>query len=212
MWTSHVNDICILENEYGIFLYLKKCNPQDSEEHVDQHEVDCQNERHKEKWPEDTRNKTKALTWITHQNNSINFNAIGVVWLSWWRHQMETFSTLLALFVGNSPVTGEFPAQRPVTRSFGVSCDLRLNKRLSKQSWGWWFEMPSRPYCRSLRCSWSIACRRCSNYIFILDLTPGFKGFGKDSGKTLRDSFKCWDLVRLILETWRYTLNNIQFC
>ena len=33
---------------------------------------------------------------------------------------------------GNSPVTGEFPAQRPVTRSFDVFFDLRLNKRLSK--------------------------------------------------------------------------------
>ena len=35
---------------------------------------------------------------------------------------------------------GEFPAQRPVTRSFDVFFDLRLNKRLSKQPWGWWFE------------------------------------------------------------------------
>ena len=35
--------------------------------------------------------------------------------------------------------TGEFPAQRPVTRSFDVFCGLRLNKRLSKQSWGWCF-------------------------------------------------------------------------
>ena len=34
---------------------------------------------------------------------------------------------------------GEFPTQRPVTRSFDVFFDLRLNKRLSKQSWGWWF-------------------------------------------------------------------------
>ena len=58
--------------------------------------------------------------------------------------------------------------------------------------------------CRSLRCSWIIACRRCSNYIFILDLTSGFKGFGKDSRKTIWESFKCWDLVCLILETWRY--------
>ena len=33
---------------------------------------------------------------------------------------METFSALLALCVGNSPVSGEFPAQRPVTRSFDV--------------------------------------------------------------------------------------------
>ena len=38
---------------------------------------------------------------------------------------------------------GEFPTQRPVTRSFGVFFDLRLNKRLSKQPWGWWFEMIS---------------------------------------------------------------------
>ena len=45
---------------------------------------------------------------------------------TWWRHQMETFSALLALCAGNSPVTGEFPAQRPVTRSFGVFFDLRL--------------------------------------------------------------------------------------
>ena len=38
---------------------------------------------------------------------------------------------------------GEFPTQRPVTRSFYVFFDLRLNKRLSKQSWGWRFETPS---------------------------------------------------------------------
>ena len=61
---------------------------------------------------------------------------------------METFSALLAICVGNSPVPGEFPAQRPVTRSFDVFFDLRLNKRLSKQSWGWWFETPSRPLWR----------------------------------------------------------------
>ena len=61
---------------------------------------------------------------------------------------METFSALLALCAGNSPVTGEFPAQRPVTRSFDVFFDLRFNKRLSKQSWGWWFETPSRSLWR----------------------------------------------------------------
>ena len=44
---------------------------------------------------------------------------------------MEAFSALLAICAGNSPVTGEFPAQRPVTRSFDVFFDLRLNKRLS---------------------------------------------------------------------------------
>ena len=41
-------------------------------------------------------------------------------WPSWWRHEMEAFSALLALCVENSPVTCEFPAQRPVTRSFDV--------------------------------------------------------------------------------------------
>ena len=67
---------------------------------------------------------------------------------SWWRHQMETFSALLAFCAGNSPVTGEFPSQRAVTRSFDVFFDLRLNKRLSKQSWGWWSETPSRSLWR----------------------------------------------------------------
>ena len=43
---------------------------------------------------------------------------------------METFFALLALCAGNSPVPGEFPAQRPVTRSFDVFFDLRPNKRL----------------------------------------------------------------------------------
>ena len=57
-------------------------------------------------------------------------------WLkvAWWRHQMETFSALLAICAGNSPVHGEFPAQRPVTRGFDVFFDLRRNKRSRKQS------------------------------------------------------------------------------
>ena len=52
---------------------------------------------------------------------------------------------------------GEFPAQRPVTRSFDVFFDLRLNKRLSKQPWGWWFETPS----------WSLWCQCNAIYVFI---------------------------------------------
>ena len=49
---------------------------------------------------------------------------------------------------GNSPITGEFPAQRPITRNFHVFFDLCLNKRLSEQSWCWWFETPSHPLWR----------------------------------------------------------------
>ena len=45
---------------------------------------------------------------------------------------METFSALLAICARNSPVPGEFPAQRPVTRSFDVFLDLHSNKRLSE--------------------------------------------------------------------------------
>ena len=48
---------------------------------------------------------------------------------------METFFALLALCAGNSPVSGEFPAQRPVKRSFYVFFDLHLIKRLSKHCW-----------------------------------------------------------------------------
>ena len=54
--------------------------------------------------------------------------------ISLWRHQMETFSALRAFCDGNPPVTGGFPSQRPVTRSFGVYVffNLRMNKPRSK--------------------------------------------------------------------------------
>ena len=45
-------------------------------------------------------------------------------------------------------VPGEFPTQRSVTQSFDVFFDLRLNKRLSKQWWSWWFETLSCPLWR----------------------------------------------------------------
>ena len=61
-----------------------------------------------------------------------------------WKH----FLFFLAICAGNSLDTGEFPTQRPVTRGFDVFFDLRLNKRLSKQWWGWWFERPSGPLWR----------------------------------------------------------------
>ena len=61
----------------------------------------------------------------------------------------------------NSSVTGEFPAQRPVTWSFDVFFHLRLIIRLSKQSRGWWFETPSRPL-------W----RHCDVILTVLNLQP----------------------------------------
>ena len=90
-------------------------------------------------------------------------------WRTWWRHRMETFCALLAICAGNSPVSGEFPTQRPVTRSFDVFFDLCPNERLSKHSWGWRLETQSSPlwrhsnvfsdsmgqHCLSSRCCYS---------------------------------------------------------
>ena len=78
-----------------------------------------------------------SVAYFTKQVNPslaklpLNFN--GGLAKPWWRHEMETFSTLQAFCV-----PGEFPAKG--LRSFDVFFDPRLNKRLSKQSWDWWFE------------------------------------------------------------------------
>ena len=57
-------------------------------------------------------------------SDCVNLFGIHIDYL-WWRHQMETFSALLALCEGNPLVSDGFPPQRPVTRSFNVSliCD-----------------------------------------------------------------------------------------
>ena len=87
-----------------------------------------------------------VLKWIDLVLNAFSVPKVAFSGLlPWWRHQMETFSALLAICAGNSPVPGEFPIQRPVTRSFDVFFDLRSNKRLSKQWRGWWFETQSYP-------------------------------------------------------------------
>ena len=82
---------------------------------------------------------------------------------------METFSALLAVCEGNSPFTGEFPPQKPVTKNFDVFFDERLNKQLSKQPWGWWFVTP-------LRSLW----RYCNVTILIMRLTLCEHGNIKD--------------------------------
>ena len=83
---------------------------------------------------------------------------------AWWRHQMEKISALLVICAGNR-YRWISHTQRPVTQIFDVSFDLRLNKRLSKQSWGWWFETVSRPLWRHRNVQahpWaSIHCKRC---------------------------------------------------
>ena len=98
----------------------------------------------------------------------------------WWRDQIEIFSALLAICAGNSPVPGEFPTQRPVTRSFDVYFDLRPNKRLCKQSWGWWFETllcplwrhSNAPCLRIADRAIVAGCPRCSDLPSMLQQKP----------------------------------------
>ena len=98
----------------------------------------------------------------------------------WFRHHMETFSASLAICAGNSPVTGEFPSQRPVTRSFDAFFGLYLNKRLSKQSRSWWFEKPSRPLWRH----------------YNVALHPGF---ACKYGSSARALYRCFFLEPLVI-------------
>ena len=101
--------------------------------------------------------------WITALTVEVCFQSHGCCWpchAIWRRHQMETFSAFLALCAGNSPVTGDLPSKKLVTWRFDVFFDLCLNKRLSQQSRGWWFETPMRSlwhcndqhlnYCRTI--------------------------------------------------------------
>ena len=73
---------------------------------------------------------------------------------TWWRHQMKAFSALLALCAQYSPVTGEFPPQRPVTWSFDVFLSVP-EQTASKQSRRWWLETPSRSLWRHCNEYWS---------------------------------------------------------
>ena len=121
---------------------------------------------------------TKNCTWIYVFSNKMNYNfaiihtvgallGFDLIWCPslsirpWWRYQMEIFSALLDFCAGNSPVPGEFPTQRPVTRRFDVYFDLRPNKRLSKQSWVWWFETLSRPLWRHRNAQFTYTVKYC---------------------------------------------------
>ena len=90
--------------------------------------------------------RTASAAEITHAST-----IFGQHWLKWWLaacwHHMMTSSNgnifrVTGPLCGEFTGPGEFPAQRPVTQSFDVFFHLRLNKRLSKQPWDWWFETP----------------------------------------------------------------------
>ena len=76
------------------------------------------------------------LTHLTKNEISAVFEKILSKYFSrmiikWLRRYMEIFFALLAICAGNSPVTGEFPVQKPVTRKCDIFFDLSLNKQLS---------------------------------------------------------------------------------
>ena len=89
-------------------------------------------------------------------DNTANYNSM-IRYYHWYmNHGLEWYTFMMTSSNGNvtGHLCGEFtglrriPAQRPVARSFDVFFDLRLNKRSSKQSWGWWFETLSCPLWR----------------------------------------------------------------
>ena len=79
--------------------------------------------------------KNPSVNWAIDNNHPalvrVNHKRVQVPakqsW-AWWRHQLETISALLAICAENSPASGEFPAQMPVTWSFDFFFDLCLNK------------------------------------------------------------------------------------
>ena len=100
-------------------------------------------------------------TFVQYSNYFIQENAHENVICEWRPLCLGFFNMLImktssyghifrvtGLLCGNSSVVGESPTQRPMTRSFDVFFDLRLNKRISKQFWGWLFETPSRSLWR----------------------------------------------------------------
>ena len=121
------------------------------------HEIGCLNNHVSLKFEKRLSNFRVIRQFKTHISQRWHFMRFGDIsyWLKWIgavimsSERMMTSSNgntlwITGLCVGNSLVTGEFSTQRPATWSFDVFFDLRLNKRLSKQSWGWWFEMPWR--------------------------------------------------------------------
>ena len=76
------------------------------------------------KWP--VMRKMFPFNDVIMNNDKVPQHDISMKKLIPWQHQTVTFSVSLALCAGNSPVTGEFPSQRPVTWSFDVFFDLCL--------------------------------------------------------------------------------------
>ena len=99
--------------------------------------------------------RTHILWWVnycwtankTRPYHSVNVRG-NIVFLNMMTSSNGSIFRVIDPLCGKSPVTGELSAQKPVTRSFDVFFGLRMDKRLSKQGWDWWFGTPSRPLWR----------------------------------------------------------------
>ena len=104
---------------------------------------------------------------------------------------------------------GEFPTQRPVTRSFDVFFDLRLNKRLSKQPWGWWFETPSWSLWRHRNVSGSIAVTQVLLHSYS-ERTPHNSPYQANYGTSVVRTFKKIDRITTALHS--IIMQSNKFC
>ena len=116
----------------------------------------------------------------------------------------RTFSSSLAVCARNSALTGEFPSQRPVRRSFDVFFDLRLNERLSKQSRFWWFETPSCLLWRHFN-EWLFLWAGTNRVVIMIK--TAFPRLGRtETGLKVATS---WYFLKKNLNTKRHTLSNV---
>ena len=122
------------------FLGGKVMNRLQSHEQIAKSWADC-----KVKYQKDPSNGREVTVWTLFvvrygKSWADHLEDMGQGWKSvYTTHLFRVTGPLCGEFTG----PGEFPTQRPVTRRFDVFFDLRLNKWLSKQPWGWWFETPS---------------------------------------------------------------------
>ena len=117
--------------------------------------------------------------------------------LSQWSHQMETISLLLALCVGNTSVTGEFPSQKTMTRSFDVFFLSGLNNQSSKQWRHRWFETP----WRSLWC-------HCNDVLYYTHRAV-FQEMGPSTNMRCSVWYNVWCMTRYdIIWIYRYIITR----
>ena len=129
-------------------------------------------------------NRRKAIIWTNdcilywriidmRNSDSFEFGHCKILCVAVGKHMMTSSNGNILRVTG--PLSGEFtgpgelPTQRPVARSFDIFFDLHPNKRLSKQSWGWWFETLSRSLWRHRN---GLAGHTCGNSCQFNSLRP----------------------------------------